>query len=99
MQRCKSILSIAGVVAICALSTAQADINLEWRPATQAVDLGSTVAVGLYAVSDDDSEQSLSSMDVIVQWDPERLALVGRINDGPYAWLVSSFLANDSLGA
>jgi hypothetical protein len=83
-------------VLVCAmflvLPTAYADVNLEWRPETQTVVVGNTVNIGLYAVSDDLSDQSVGAMDVILSWDSTYLALLGNVNNGPYAWLVSDFL-------
>jgi hypothetical protein len=66
-------------------------IHLEWRPGAQIVNLGSTVDVGLYAVSDSALDQSVSAADVILDWDPAYLALTGVLDNGPYAWLSSSF--------
>jgi len=39
------------------------DVNLEWRPAHQTVGVGDEVQIGLYAVSDNDVNQSTSSME------------------------------------
>lgn len=69
-------------------------ISLEWRPATQTVPVGSTVSVGLYAVSDDVNDVPISVMDVILQWDASYLSLTGNNDsDNPYAWLASDFPA------
>jgi len=66
-------------------------ISLEWRPADQTVMVGSTVNVGLYAVSDDAVDDVISVMDVILEWDPAFLSLLGVNNNGPYTWLSSGF--------
>jgi hypothetical protein len=72
-------------------SEARALINLEWRPSAQVVNVGDTAAIGLYAVSDDDTAQSLSALDAIVAWDTAHLELLGVTNNGPYVWLSSGF--------
>ena len=85
----------AALVAM-AITPALGLIDLEWRPAAQAVLVGETVNIGLYAVSDDgETNQSISAMDVILAWDPEFLELTGNVDDGPYDWMVSVF-PNDS---
>ncbi len=82
-------LLVIGVLALGVES--QAAIHLEWRPAAQVVNVGATVNVGLYAVSDSALDQSLSAADVILDWDPFYLALTGVNDNGPYAWLSSGF--------
>ena len=78
------------------VSSADALINLEWRPDTQTVLVGATVEIGLYAVSDDpEMDQYILAMDVILNWDPDSLELVGVDNNGPYAWLFSGFPVGD----
>lgn len=70
---------------------AQALIDLEWRPACQTVDPGQPVEIGLYAVSDDLTDQSMAAMDVIINWDNEVMQLTGVNNTGPYVWAFSGF--------
>jgi hypothetical protein len=80
----------------CAISPAVANIDLEWRPETQTVLVGSTVSIGLYAVSDDpEMDQYILAMDVILNWDPEFLELIGVDDNGPYDWLFSGFQSGD----
>ncbi len=81
----------AWTIAMTCVQAASADINLEWRPATPTVTVGNTVNLGLYAVSDDGSDQSISAMDVIISWDSGYLDLLGVSDDGPYAWIASGF--------
>lgn len=76
-------------------SEAWADVNLEYRTPAQNVRVGETVEVGLYAVSDDGGDQAFAALDAILSWDPDALRLVGRSDNGPYGWLLSSF-PNDS---
>lgn len=84
------------VGALCAILTSRAfagNVNLEWRPVQSTAGVGDIVMIGLYAVSaDGETNQSISSMDVIVQWDPSTLQLLGVTNNGPYTWLQSAFL-------
>ena len=83
------------LVLVCAVTIAPcrvvAEINLQWRASAQVVRVGQTVDVGLYAISDDDSDQPFGGIDAILGWDPGAVALVERIDDGPYAWLTTSF--------
>jgi hypothetical protein len=71
--RCLSVMaaSLAGS------SSAHALINLEYRSSFQSVGVGSTVNIGIYAVSDSALNQSLSSYQTIFAWDPAFLQLNG----------------------
>jgi hypothetical protein len=53
-------------------------VNLEWRPAIQTANVGDTVEIGLYAVST--LPQKISSLEVILAWDPTALELSGLGN-------------------
>lgn len=77
---------------------AMAAINLEWRPASQTAGVGASVGLGLYAVSDSPQDQSFSSVQVIVDWDPTYLKLTGNSTVGALGFLGSSFLPGDSFG-
>ncbi len=83
-------LVMAGLLLL-ASTPAQALIDLEWRPACQSVEPGQMVEIGLYVVSDDETDQSISAMDIILLWDPDVIELVGVVDNGPYAWLFSGF--------
>lgn len=72
-------------------------VNLEWRNVQpNPVQVGGEVQIQLYAVSDTGSTQPFASMSAVLTWDPTRLKLLGKIDNGPYSWLQSSF-PNDSL--
>jgi hypothetical protein len=86
---------LAGLLLL-ASTPAPALINVEWRPACQSVEPGQMVEVGLYVVSDNEEDQSISAMDIILLWNPNVIELVGVVNDGPYAWLSSGF-SDDSV--
>jgi hypothetical protein len=73
------------------LPVAHAEIDLEWRPSEPTVIVGDIVRLGLYAVSDDETDQSIAAMDVLLAWEPEFLELLGKEDNGPYEWLFSGF--------
>jgi len=83
--------TVLAVTIAMATSAALGDIDLEWRPDVQTVTEGETVNIGLYAVSDDETDQCIAAMDVILAWDPDYLELEGVDDNGPYEWLVSGF--------
>jgi hypothetical protein len=88
--------AVAFVAAAGAPRSACADINLELRPMAQTALEGRVVRVGLYAVSDDpEMDQKFLAADVILNWDPSKLRLLGVHNDGPYTWLFSGFPVGD----
>lgn len=66
-------------------------VDLEWRPPTQTVDVGETVEIGLYAVTNDGKDHSIVAVLAILDWEPMFLGLVGNINNGPYEWQESGF--------
>lgn len=84
-----AVLFAGGLAAIA--PEAHALIDLEWRPACQTVDPGEPVEIGLYAVSDDLTDQSIAAIDVIIIWDNEVMQLTGVNDTGPYAWAFSGF--------
>ncbi len=90
----KTTPSVAVLLAVCCVWPARADVNLEWRPLAEVVDVEDTVDIGLFAVSDDETDQLMAGIDVIVTWDATRLELLGHEDNGPYDWLLS-FFADD----
>ncbi len=74
---------------------ALANINLEFRPPSQNVVTGNTANIGLYAVSDDETDQLLMSAQVIIAWDPSFLQLLGIDHTGAVPLESSEFPAND----
>lgn len=80
------------LVAACAVAPGIANINLELRPLTEPC-ASRYLWVDLYAVSDSAENQSISAMDVILQWDPSVLELTGiaQVGQYPYNWLFSGF--------
>jgi hypothetical protein len=88
------------LVCVCvAVSPARANIDLEFRPQQQTVLVGEAVALGLYAVSDNDmTNQSFAAIQAIFQWDPGHLRLLGLDETGSVDLLSSGFTANDPFG-
>lgn len=78
-------------------SVSIAAINIEFRPAQKIARPGEWVDAGLYAVSDNASNQAISAMEVLLQWDPSTLQLIGVINNGPFGWFQSGFLDDSGL--
>ncbi len=92
------IASVTGMVLLASAATAQADIDLEYRPDFQSVTLGDIAEVGLYAVSDSAVNQSLSAADVVFDWDTTYLQLIGLDQTGAAPLLSSSFPLADPYG-
>lgn len=65
----------------------QAEVNLEWRPPSQVVRVNDIVEIGLYAVYTGSGNANMTGMDVLPNWDPAVLELLGALNNGPYTWL------------
>ena len=97
----KRIPSLLGGQAIIAISlaytgtTVQANINLEFRAVNETVIVGQPVNLGLYAVSDDETDQLLAAAQVIFAWDQSVLQLLGLDNSGAVELLSSSFPVGD----
>jgi len=76
-------VSIAALlVTLAAPSRAAASINLELRPGSQSVFVGSAFSVDLYAVSDNLTSQTLSAAQVIITWNIAFVQLLGLNNTG-----------------
>ena len=86
------------VLAVCSSNSLYANINLEYRPGSQTVAVGQTVGIGLYAVSDDASVQTLSAVDLVFGWDPGFLDLLGLDPTGAAPLLSSAFPGADPFG-
>lgn len=84
------------------LSTTNAgtSVHLRLSPTPRVVDRGVQFDVGLYAVTDEGIQQTISAMDVVLSWNPKSMQLLGVHNNGPYLWLQSGLLSdplNESL--
>ncbi len=82
---------LSWAVLLCSAPEAWADIDLEYRVVSDTVQVGEMVACGLFAVSDDDTNQSFSAMEVIFGWDPDFLGFLGIDGTGAVS-LQASFL-------
>ena len=76
-------------------SVAVANVNLEWRVANPNVRVGDTVRAELYAVSDNDGNQSLIAFRAILAWDSGALELTGADGTGAVDWQFTGFM-NDA---
>ncbi len=90
-------VAIAGLVLAAMAGRTSAAVSLDWNPNASITSTGNIVSVSLYAVSDSNPtpNQLISSIDMIVNWDPAFLQLLGVTNDGPYVW-GSSMFPNDA---
>lgn len=86
-------LAIASLVSGGWSARASAAVSLDWNPTASITSTGNIVSVSLYATADS-SPQLISSIDMILNWDPAFLQLQGVTNDGPYVW-GSSMFPND----
>jgi hypothetical protein len=75
-------------------SVAFGNINLEWRPTEQTVSVGETVNIGLYAVSDDETDQLFLAIDLGFAWDPLEMQLLGLDDTGALELDCSAFLVH-----
>lgn len=74
-------------------------IDLELRPADNPWLVGDTVAVGLYAVSDDPGQvQTFSALRLVFGWEPGYLDLIGLDQTGAVPLQASMFPAGDMWG-
>ena len=61
-------------------ATVQAGVVLEWRPSGQAVAVDGTVDIALFARSDSAEIETIFTIEMILAWDPARLALLGNVD-------------------
>ncbi|MFH0980252.1 MAG: PEP-CTERM sorting domain-containing protein [Planctomycetota bacterium] len=97
-HRKPNVMGMAVVLAAALVSPAWANINLEFRPASQTVAVSDTVGIGMYAVSDSPASQSFSAIDLILGWDPVFLQLLGVDLTGAVPLLFSGFPSTDPYG-
>src|SRR5207244_4259289 len=72
-----ALLSLVLVRLITTACPAQANINLELRPASGTITVGGTANLGLYAVSDNEIPQLLSATQAILTWNTAYVQLAG----------------------
>ncbi|MFQ5494679.1 MAG: hypothetical protein ACE5EX_04800 [Phycisphaerae bacterium] len=71
------------------------EVDLGWAPTAPSVPNGDVLQIGLIISSADQTPATASMIDVIMQWDPTKLRLLGKVDNGPYTWQLSTF-PNDS---
>lgn len=67
---------ICGVVQASLATPSMGDVDLVLVTANDCVQTGDVVEIGLFAVSDDANDQSFSTVEAIVRWDPAVLELL-----------------------
>ncbi len=73
----------------------QADVDLLFDPPSQTIflNVNDLVEVNLVAHSADGSPQAINAIDMILDWDPDVLELLGADDaNAGYAWFISGFL-------
>jgi hypothetical protein len=89
---------VAILMLVVAAPVSAGDVDLRWQLQTPTSIVNDIVLVRLYAASaDGETNQSMTGMDVIVQWNPAVLQLLGVQNNGPYPWLQSTFFPDSGL--
>jgi len=79
-------------------STLRGAINLELRPRDASVVVSDTIEVDLYAVSDDpNTDQSLSGVQVILQWNAQHLQLIGQGTPASGDWILAGFFDDSQI--
>ena len=77
---------------------AAADINLEFRPVSAVVSTGQQVQMQLFAVSDAQTDQLLSAIQLVFAWQPMHLTLTGTSAVGAPPLAFSGFPASGHFG-
>jgi len=80
------------------IGSASGAIDLEFRAVQPVYNVGDTVEIGLYAVSDSGAAQSLSATEVIFGWDTAYLGLLGLDGTGGAGLSVADFMTAGSGG-
>jgi len=84
--------------ALWAPTAARADINIEFRAAAPAYEVGQTVDIGVYLRSDSMTNQLASAAQIVLGWDVGFLRLLGLSGAGGAPLLSSSFPRPDPYG-
>ncbi len=94
---CLAYAAIAILLVVVGGRLARADVDLSLQPDVVRANTGEVVRLSLIATASSGVDESIAAMDVILQWDPSVLELIGKIDDGSYSWLVSGFLDDSGL--
>jgi len=93
----RAIQTAAFLVCLCSAAPSRGAVDLVWDPPSQSALQNEVVNVALYAVLDETGlNPNIGVIEVILNWDPGRLELIGKVDNGPYAWFASGF-PNDFL--
>ncbi|MHC5006544.1 MAG: EF-hand domain-containing protein [Planctomycetota bacterium] len=68
---------VATGVLLAATTPTLANVNVEFRTVEDSVAVGGTANVGVYLVSDSDSDQYVASAEIVFTWEPQYLQLLG----------------------
>ena len=99
LRRALVAVAAAFVGAVLAPATAwAARIDLEWRPAAQAVLVGADFGVELWAAAEGSQPVSLNSLQVITTWEPGFVRLDGVSLAGTVGLQTAAFTPGDSFG-
>lgn len=88
LKRLSPVFSAAALLHV--VPAVSGDIILEYRPGSQQVLVGEIAQIGLYAVSDDETNQGLSAIDLVFSWDSSYLGLIGVDQTGADPNVLSS---------
>ena len=95
------VLTTALISGLTFAASALANVDLAFQPALQAAIVGNVVEIHLFAASDDVGTHPVQTIEVILQWDPDYLELLG-VDHGlaGHAWHMAGFpLDPDGLNA
>jgi hypothetical protein len=98
MRNCMIYAGLMACMVSAAASSALASIDVEFRPASQIVNVGDVVDVGVYLVSDSTINQTFSTADIVFEWDATYLDLLGFDSAGAVGLLSGGFTAGDVWG-
>src|SRR5262245_61181012 len=88
----------AWLLSACCAGSAGANINVQFRPVHQVVNVGQQTGIGVFVVSDSAQVQLMSAAQIIVGWNPTFLRLLGNSQTGATPLLSSGFPVPDPHG-
>ncbi len=74
------LLIVMALVALAGTPRAQGAVQLQWRPTLSSSVVGDVVEIGLYAVSDTDSDLPIAGLDLVFEWDIAQLLLLVNVD-------------------
>jgi len=82
---------VATSVLLAATTPTLANVDVEFRAVEGTVAVGETANLGLYLVSDDQTDQLVSAAQIVFTWEPQYLQLLGLDYTGAVPLMGSSF--------